>query len=248
MRKDGCFWKKLEAFVKTVLAIISSPKDNSLIARHWPFFILTGWEILGCGTEDGRCEWPEPVMRLDTGRYGTHQTPAGSAIFGLLQQELDIWKWFLDESEYDSVCVVEADNLFVRTPPEHPGSELYVVTALPNYERAGLFNTPVYFSTPRWAGRHAARRLYEHGQEMLSRGDTQNWMSDRWPAHICHQHKIPWIAQPGWSQFSYVWGAETWQEAWLRDARAAIKLGCYVLHSCKHLWQLQALADLIPIL
>lgn len=230
---------------KTLLAIISTPRDNKLVERHWPYFKMTGWDILGAGSEDGQCAWPEPVMRLDTGVMGTRMTPAGSSIFGLVKQELDIWSYFL-RSHYNDLCIVEADNLFVRQPPEHPGNGLYLVTLLPNYSKTGLFNTPIYFSTPRWSDHQCTEQLYRHGKEMLNRGDHEHWISDRFPAHICHRHHIPWMAQPAWSPAAFHWGAKTSDEAWVRDARAAIKIGNYCLHSVKTEAQLESLKDLLP--
>lgn len=232
--------------MSTLLAIISHPKDNELVHRHWPYFKMTGWDILGCGTADRKCEWPEPaIRRLDTGVKGVRMTPAGSSIFGLVQQELDIWEWFLNHKEYSSVCVVEADNLFTRKPPRHPGGGLYLVTVIPNYSRPGIFKTPVYFSTPRWADRPCAEKLFKHGKEMLFRGDHEHWISDRFPARICHEHKIPFLNQPAWSPSAFHWGASIYDEAWERDARAAVSIGCYCLHSVKHPWQLRAVSHLI---
>jgi len=228
----------------TLLAIISSPADNSLVARHWPFMRMTGWDILGAGTEDKKCEWPDPVERLDTGKTGKKQTPAGSVIFGLVQQELDIWHYFLERHEYTDVCVVEADNLFVRKPPQHPCNGLYLVTALPNYSK--IFQTPIYFSTPRWADRQTVQQLHAYGRKMFKNKDTEHDVSDRFPALICHRHKIPWLNQPAWSPSAFVWQAKDWQSAWIRDARAAIKIGCYCLHSVKYEWQLAELRDLLP--
>jgi len=230
--------------MSTLLAIISHPKDNELLVRHWPYFRKLGWPILGCGTVDQKCVWPEPVARLDTGKLGTKATPAGSSIFGLVEQELDIWQWFLSHSTADSVCVVEADNLFVRRPPEHPGHGLYLVTQLPNYNRKGVFKTVVYFSTPRWADRQCAAKLLHYGREMFKAGDHEHWISDRFPAHICHQHHIPWLGQPAWSPSAHVWGG-TREEVWRRDARAAVKMGVYCLHAVKEQWQLDAVKDLM---
>lgn len=225
-----------------MLAIISHPRDNSLVLRHWPYFKMLGWDIIGCGTEDRKCEWPEPVMRLDVGKEGARMTPAGSAIFGLIQQEMEIWGWFLSHREYDSVCIVEADNLFVRKPPEHPGQGLYLVTALPNYAMPGLFSTPMYFSTPRWSDRRATEQLFAHGSEMIKRRDTEHDISDRFPALIAQRHRIPWLAQPAWSPSPFT----VTTEQWVRDARAAITMGCYCLHSVKTETQLNALKDLLP--
>ena len=228
--------------MSTLLAILSSPQDNDMVRRHWKYFKMTGWPILGCGTTDGKCEWPDPVMRLDTGKMGKMQTPAGSAIFGLLEQELDVWKFCFDHPEYDSVCVVEADNLFVRMPPKEHGGGGYRVTHLPNRSRNGLFRTAYYFSTPRWCDRDTAGLLYTYGSAMLQRGETEHFMSDRFPALICALHDIGVDYEPNWSPSTDAWT----DDRWLAEARAAIKGGAWCLHSVKHQWQLDALKDLLP--
>lgn len=232
--------------MNTVLAIISHPKDNHLVVRHWPYFKLCGWDILGCGTDDGKCEWPEPVMRLDTGKMGTRMTPAGSSIFGLVEQELEIIGWFLDHQSYDALCIVEPDNLFVRKPVEHPQNGMYLAPLLPNYCRPGIFKTPIYMSTPRMMDRKCAHVFYGHAQSMFRAGDVEWWISDRFPAHVCHAANIPWINYPAWSPLPFVWGASDPHEAWVRDARCAIALGACCLHSVKTEKQLEAVRDLLP--
>lgn len=230
---------------KTLLAIISSGKDNALVERHWPFFKMTGWQIVGFGTEDRLTKWPDDIEHFHNGKMGIKQTPAGPSIFGLVEQELAIWAYFLEHHEYTDVCVVEADNLFVRKPPQHPCNGLYLVTALPNYSK--VFQTPCYFSTPRWGDRQTVQQLYAYGRKMFKNKDTEFDVSDRFPSLICHRHKIPWLNQPAWSPSAFVWQAKDWQEAWVRDARAAIKIGMYCLHSCKYQWQLDAVRDLIQL-
>lgn len=232
--------------MKTLLAILACAGDNDRLKRHWPYFKLTGFAILGCGTVDGQVEWPDPISQLNTGKLGRKMTPAGSSIFGLVEQELDIWKYFLDHPQYDSVCVVEADNLFVRRPPAHPGHGLYLVTLLPNYSKPGIFKTPYYFSTPRWADRKCAEQLYRHGRLMFQAGDHEHYISDRFPAWICQKHHLPWLAQPAWSPSPFAWGGN-FDEVWVRDARAAIQTGAYCLHSVKTPAQLDALKDLLPL-
>lgn len=214
-----------------------------MVRRHWKYFKLPGWPILGCGTDDGKCEWPEPVPRLDTGQMGTKPTPAGSAIFGLVEQELQLWKYCWDHPEYSSVCVVEADNLFVRKPPQ---SEFrgYRVTLLPNCAPPRLFKTSYYFSTPRWADRATAGMLFIFGKAMFRRGETEHFMSDRFPALICHRHRIAFEPQPNWSPSVRAVG----NKEWTIEARQAILNGAYCLHSVKHQWQLDALKDLLPCL
>lgn len=232
--------------MKTLLAIIATDKDTALLARHWPYFKMLKWDILGCGPETSsgrRVTWPDTDMCcLDTGKMGTRQTPAGSSIFGLVEQELDIMRWFLSDTDYDSLCVVEADNLFVSVPPDHPGDGLYLVTQMPNYSPRGLFKTPFYFSSPRWGDRACIETMHAHGRGMFEAGDVEWWISDRFPAWVAHQAGVRWLGQPAWSP-----SALTRDDAdWVRQARAAIKMGVYCLHSVKHQWQLDALADLLP--
>ena len=224
--------------MSVLLAILATERDYPLLVRHWPYFKRTGFTILGCGTDDGQTRWPEPVMRLDTGKMGTKMTPAGSSIFGLVEQELDIWRWFLDQPEFDSVCVVEADNLFVADPPKaHPGDGSYHVTVLPNRAPAGFFSTPIYFSTPRWADRACAGLLYVFGMRMFLMEDVEHYMSDRFPALICQEHGIPFTPNKAWSPSTEAWS----EDIWLQEAKAAIRGGAYCLHSVKTESQLNSL-------
>lgn len=231
--------------MKTLLAIISHPKDNELVARHWPYFKLPNWDIIGVGTNDCKCVWPEPVMEMNNGIIGTRMTPAGSSIWHLVEQELDLMRWFLG-SDYDSLCVVESDNLFVRVPPDHPGNGMYLAPILPNYCKPGLFKTPIYMSTPRVMDRKCAENFHAHARSMFQQGDVEWWVSDRFPAHVCHQARIPWMNYPAWSPLPFAWGANP-DQCWIRDARCAIQLGACCLHSVKHQWQLDAVVDLIPV-
>lgn len=223
-----------------LLAIIATEQDYPILCRHWQYFRMTGWPILGCGTEDGRTQWPEPVMRMDTGKVGVIQTPAGSSIFGLVEQEIDIWRFLLQHEEFSSVCVVEADNLFTRKPQEHPGG-IYLVTLLPNCA-GDVFRTPEYFSTPRWSDREIAWLLYIHGTAMFRQGDVEHYISDRFPAWVCYQHGIPFANTPNWSPSVQVAN----DTEWIRDARSAIRNGAWCLHSVKHQWQLDALRPMLP--
>lgn len=233
--------------MNTLLAIVSHQKDTELVARHWLYFRSIGYTILGAGTQDGQCVWPEPVMRLDTGKLGTRMTPAGKSMWPLVEQELDIIQYFL-ASNYDALMIVEPDNLFVRKPIDHPGNGMYLAPILPNYAKPGIFKTPVYFSTPRVMDRRCAEAFYAHARGMFERGDVEHWISDRFPALVCHQGKIPWMNYPAWSPLPFVWGTPNPQEAWIRDARCAIHLGAVCLHSVKHKWQLDAIKDLLPCL
>lgn len=232
--------------MSVLLAIIATPQDKVLLERHWPYVKMMGWDILGAGTTGGQTEWPEPVHRLDTGPVGTCSTPAGSCIYGLIQQELDIWSWFLDHPEYDSVAVIEADGIFTRQLPDHPGGA-YLFTIMPNFSPPNLFKTSVYAQTPRWSDRPTTRKLLTHARQMVAANDLEHRMSDRFPAWICYKHHIKFQGFPGWSPFAMThWaGTENYGAQWVHDARMAIQMGAAYIHSCKTEAQLNAIKDLI---
>lgn len=235
--------------MKTLLAILAHPRDNELLSRHWSYFVMTGWDIIGLGPNSGQpVAWPEPVPVRWKGELGTRQTPAGPVIFGLIEQELDIIAWFLGTPCYDALMIAEADNLFVRKPPDHPRNGMYLAPILPNYAAKGLFKTPVYFSTPRFLDRKCAEQFLAHARGMVQRGDVEWWVSDRFPAAVCHQGKIPWMNFPAWSPLPFTWDAPDAKAAWVRDARCAIAMGACCLHSVKAEWQLDAVKDLLPCL
>lgn len=228
--------------MSVLLAIIATERDAGLLERHWKYFKNTDYEILGVGTEDGKTRWPEKIPRLDTGKIGIRQTPAGPSIWGLCDQELEVLAYCLNHPKYESVQVVEADNLFVRKPPtQHPGGA-YLITELPNRSPHGLFKTKTYFSTPRWANRDIAWKLYAHGNKMYRNGDVEHFISDRFFALICYQHNIPFRATPNWSPSVNV----NTEEKWVHEARNAIIHGAWCLHAVKTQRQLDALKDLLP--
>lgn len=226
---------------RTLLAIISAPQDNELLRRHWPYLKLAGWDILGCGTIDGLCQWPEPVPRLDTGLLGKKVTRGISAIWGLVPQEMDILEYFLT-TQYEACMIVEADNIFVRKPPEHPGGFLYLINLMTNLH-PGIFATPVYASTPRYCDRETARHLVHWGREMIARNDVEMWISDRFMMKVAFTGKIRFQHFPSWTSFPLSWSGLSVQEAFIHDARAAIHLGNYCLHGLKSEEQLRRITD-----
>lgn len=232
--------------MKTLLAIISAPMDNELLKRNWPYLTMQGWDILGAGTAGGGCEWPKPITaRIDTGIIGKRQTPAGSSLWGLVQQEADAWKWFLAHPEYDSICVVEPDGIFTRKLPPHPGGA-YLFSVMPNFSRAGLFKSSVYAQTPRWSDRPTTEKLLRYTERAIQENDTEFWISDRLPAYLCYKHRIKFQPIPAWSPFAMThWDAKSFDEQWVHDARMAIKLGAAYIHACKTEAQLNAIKDLL---
>lgn len=222
---------------KTLMAIISAPQDNEMVRRHWPYFKMTGFDILGAGTEDGLCQWPEPIMRLDSGKLGKKITNGISAIWGLVPQEMDILEAFLT-TQYEYCCIVEADNVWVRKPPEHGGGMIYLVNVITNLH-PGIFKTPVYFSTPRICDRETAGHLIHWGRKMIKNNDHEYWISDRFMAHVAFTGKIRFKHFPSFTGFPFEWSGCPVNKAFIKDARTAIWIGDHCVHGVKTAEQLE---------
>jgi hypothetical protein len=232
--------------MSVLLAILSHPKDNSMVRRHWFSYKSMGWKILGCGTQSGGCEWPEKVRRLDSGIEGTRQTQAGSALFGLVLQEADIYREFLNNTKHDSLMIIESDGVFTRKLPEHPGG--YLFTQMPDFAQRGMFKSSVYAQTGRWSDRPTTEKLLRFTEQAIAENDVEAWMSDRLPAWLCYKHHIKFQPFPGWSPFAFPnWGEGDFNTQWKHDARAAIKLGAAYIHACKTEEQLKSIRDLIKL-
>lgn len=231
---------------KTLMAIISAPQDNALVARHWKYFKLAGCDILGAGTEDGKCEWPEPVLRLDTGKIGKRITNGISAIWGLCEQELDVLEAFLTTG-YQACCVVEADNLMVRKLPDHTGHMLYLANLMTNLH-PGIFKTPIYFSTPRYCDRETAQHIVHWGRKMITQHDHECWISDRFFAHIAFTGRLRFKHLPSYTSFPFQWSGCPVKEAFIKDARAAIEMGDVSIHGVKTAEQLERITQGFKIL
>lgn len=226
---------------KTLLAVISSASANDALRRHWPYFKLAGVDMLGAGTSDGKTEFPDNIPALHTGQMGVKKVLTGTAIYGLLMQEVDLLKHFLS-TDYQSLCVVEWDNLMVRPLPPHPG-ELYLVNMVPNFHPKHVFSTNVYFSTPRWADRWTARQLFNTAKDMIVNGDVEHWSSDRFFAAVAYRAKVRFQHLPSYTQLPLMPDGEDENDAFIRDARAAIEMGAYSIHGVKTSDQLKRITE-----
>src|ERR1041385_1857788 len=173
-----------------LLAVISCPRDNSLVARHWDFFLRAkADEIVGAVTNDSKCEWPEPIRTLNTGVVGTKPLGKVGVIWSLCQQELDIISTFLNTTSYRSLAVLEADNLVLKPFPKHPEGCLLLCPILPNLQPQ-LFSTPIYCSTPRWYDRDSAAHVLHHGEQLLASGTDEHKCSDRFVAAAAFRARV----------------------------------------------------------
>jgi len=220
---------------RTLLAIISSEADNERLARHWKYFVATGWSLMFCGTVDNKAVCPDPnTPMLNNGKLGRRMTPAGLSMWPLVYQEVNIWEFFLNHTEFDSVAIAEADGLFIRKPPtEHPGGP-YLVNLVPNFSRPGLFKTSTYFQTVRWSDRPMTEKLFNYGSKMLAEGDAEHWISDRFPAWVCYRYHLSFMPIPNWTRFAFPSWSDLGEDACaFRDIRVAVRMGCWYLHSIK---------------
>lgn len=96
-----------------VLAIQSFPGANKTVLRHFPYYEKSGADqIIGIGTSDGKCEWPEGVMVENIGAdlycVGSH----------LPKRFLRTLEYMLTMTRHETLAVCEYDTLFFREIPK----------------------------------------------------------------------------------------------------------------------------------
>lgn len=153
--------------MKTALIIQSYAGANAIVARHWPFYKRSGFELFGVGRTNTRCEWPGPIPTKDIGE--------DSYINGdnLPRRLVDTLRWATDDKTFDDFThfmVIEYDTVFLRQPPHD--TELQVAA-----HRAGPNIPPMksnsFYHNPWWFSRERAIQFALKGDLLLSRGENE---------------------------------------------------------------------------
>lgn len=98
-----------------LLCIHSHAGANERIPVHFPYYENSGADkIIGIGTTDGRCKWPEGVEHVEIGRDGYIDGPH------LPQKLIDTMRFML-LLPYERFCIIEWDCLFFHPLPEFTG-------------------------------------------------------------------------------------------------------------------------------
>ena len=136
-----------------LLAIHSYPLANAGVQRHWPFYEKSGAQkILGIGTTDGGCKWPEGVESVDIGQNSYIQGD-------ILPRRLVNTMRLMLLMPFDRFCIIEWDCLFFHPLPPFDGmAAFHAGNSLPGMKAKRFHHVPWGFD-------------YETGQAFVKQAD-----------------------------------------------------------------------------
>lgn len=200
-----------------LLAIHSYPLANAGIQRHWPFYVNSGAQkILGIGTTDNGCAWPEGVehVEISDNRYiqGDH----------LPRRLMNTMRLML-LMPFERFCIIEWDCLFFHPLPSFDGmAAFHAGNSLPGMKAKRFWHNPWCFD-------------YETGHQWLKK-------ADQLIAHVEGHEASPdvflgWVAEEAGIEITQPWIGFSRNSldnpADVELAREARLAGAVALHGCK---------------
>ena len=139
-----------------LLAVQSYPGANSIVSRHWPYYLKSGaTAIHGIGTTDGGCVWPDGVPNVNIGenRYmdGKH----------LPIRLLDTVEYCLGTPS-SHFAIIEYDSVFFTKIPEWTGIAAHLAGGQTWGSKASTF-----IHNPWFLDRPTAETVLSKGRELV---------------------------------------------------------------------------------
>jgi len=215
---------------KTLVAVLAHQEYNDMVARHWPWYRKSGCDILGVGREDKPVTWP--VSPGDDGFVGSVGLGESSRAYrdNHLDRLLRVLELFV-ETEYSDCCIIEADAIFLKPLPAHPGN--CIVTTLGGYGGEGGFAPCRFWHTPWWMDKGTAQDVIEYGRRMLKMKIFEGGFVDRWLGLMVELYQLPVTPALSFSVNTLD------SEEYLTAARIAVIRGAYYVHGIKTEYQLK---------
>lgn len=196
---------KVSAEMKTALLIQSFPGANATVARHWPFYKLSGLDLFGVGREGNGCVWPEGVKAVKN--IGVDSYINGN---NLPSRLVECFRWFYADAiflEYTHCMVIEYDGIFCVPPPAPPEVAGHL---------AGYLMPPMkslkFFHCPWWLSREAAIKFVAKGDELIAAGDYEHGNPDFFFGYVWQVLDIPVLPLVGTYSRNTIDGASSLQE------------------------------------
>lgn len=212
-----------------LLCIHSYPGANEILARHWPHFLTAeADEIVGIGTTDHGCRFPDGIRSVEIGenKYmdGKH----------LPQRLLDTIKFCLT-TQHQWFCIAEYDVLFFKPVPKVMNNEDCPVAG--HLAGGRVFGSqPAFFlHNPWFLTRESASRILSAGRGLIQTPyvayGTPESSPDVFFAWCCEQADLPvhFNLMTEFSRNSLDCAGD------LEAARAARRAGVDIIHGVKTL-------------
>lgn len=223
--------------MKTLLLIFSHTEANPVVARHWPWYRKSGMDIVGVGSTNGNCIWPQYGL-LDQIKIGSEGAPSGAhyihRFLNALSYCLSNYSWL----EYESFCFIEYDGIFLKPLPEIAPNTF--VTKKNGGASDGFLGS-FFVHTPWIMDRQMGHIILDYGQRMYKHGLHERGFLDRWFGLMIDLYKLNW-SDLGRDVFS----ENTLDTPHLiQMGRDAAKRGVFYIHGIKTQKQLEAVTGAI---
>lgn len=176
--------------MKTALFIHSYAAANEMVARHWPYWKRSGWDIFGVGRIGGKCQWPEPVPSRD---IGIDEYINGD---NLPCRLLLTYEWFVKDArfkDYTHACIVEPDTIFLKPAPV---MEVAVAAHLSGFRQEG-YQAAHFYHCPWWLDRVHALAFIPQACQLIEQGQIERGTPDYFFAWVWETLNIPVYNLPG---------------------------------------------------
>lgn len=199
-----------------LLAVHSYPGANAGVERHFPYYQKSGADnILGIGTLDGKCKWPEgDFVNIGENLYISKDH--------LPRRLVDTIRLML-LMPYERFCIIEWDCLFFSPLPEFTG-----MAAFHAGNRSPGMRAERYWHCPWCFDFDAGTKFVTKAEEMLGQVSGHECSPDVFFGWVCEAAGIE-VTEP-WKGFSRNSLDCAGDVELAREARLA---GVMALHGCK---------------
>lgn len=210
-----------------ILLVHSYGGANRDVVRHYPYWKRTGQfsRIIGVGTEDQLCTFPEGMEHITIGKSSYIETPA------LCRRLIDTAAWALSQKPWEQAVIIEYDTILLKPFPKLPvGLSGHLAGGrLPGCKASFFIHNPWVADRATW------QRIVLAGLQMLAEGDTENNSPDCFIAWVCEKHGIPvnMRAFPSYSRNTLHFARPPNQGDFSVEARDAVRAGAVAVHGVK---------------
>lgn len=219
---------------KTLVCIHSYAGANEIVKLLFPYYKVSGCDLLGIGRTNVKCEWSEPIMTVDIGE-DPQKYWVKDKTDNLCRRLVDtVIICLLDGrfKDYTDFCIIEYDGIFLKPIPEHQGG---LCARLAGGPMAG-FTASKFFHTPWWFDRKTGSKIVTAGMRLLSQGRFENGSPDVFLGLITDFDKsIEWHDTHTFSVNAFDLKRN------VENGRKAIADGVWYVHGVKNKEQLDAI-------
>lgn len=172
--------------MKTILAIQSYPGANATVARHLPYYLNAGADmLLGIGTTDGGCVWSNEFDC--TCNIGENKYIEGAHLCDRLLRTIEV-ALSVELGPFDRICVIEYDCLFFKPiPKDLPVGVVMNIAGGPQPHRLGTF----YYHCPWIMDSGTASMVLDGGRQCLKDLQFEGGSTDCFIGWVCERFNIP---------------------------------------------------------